>query len=831
MNLIRPSTGGFQGWKPLGPGRTPGRGGASLLLNGRRSMLCLGRWRLCFLGMLLGLNWFAASAWAGGSGLNTLVVINQNSTNSIALGNYYCERRQIPPENVLRITWAGGNIAWDVTQFQTNLLQPLLQAIAARGLSNQIHYVALSMDIPYQTVNGTAVNGTTACLFYGVKTTVGAGGLMLTNSYYFSEGMFPAAAPTAAQGYSFLATMLTGNTLAQAKQLVDQGVVSDGTFPSAPARLAKTSDPLRNIRHTAFNSAIFNTRLRGDYNLVRTNEDSPVGLSGLLGYQTGLAWFNISPHTFVPGAMADSMTSFGGDIFGYTGQTTALAFIGAGAAGSYGTVTEPYSTVAKFPDPQNYFFQARGFSLAECYYQSLNTPYQGLIVGEPLAAPFAAAGTGNWVGLSPGTVLSGTPQLTVQFEAADAARPLQQVDLFVDGKYFRTLTNFPPAGGNLVNVRIGNQTVNYPVPANASLASIATGLAAALNAPAISSVTRTLALAFGDRVELRYIGTNRPTAPSNLHFSADGSPNTAIPSGAPFEVSLGSAAALTTVVVPARSVFLESVALGLRNCSISGSATAGTWLRLSVTKTNGAIVTVAYTNLVSGMTAANVFSNLFLLINAEPALQGADGVLAEDFSAPSFGLPNFNLLARSPGMKAAGIKIVFSSSGTLVGSPSTEAALNSNPADLQPRNHLYLSAGVSSLSTTFSLNTALLPDGDHELTAVAYEGSHVRTQTRVAVPVRIQNTPLTATLSLLDLAATNSVSGSYSVQVSANTNNIATITLYSTGGALGTVSNQSLATFPVAGSALGVGRHPFYAVVQDAWGRRYQTALQVVRFQ
>ena len=123
-------------------------------------------------------------------------------------------------------------------------------------------------------------------------------------------------------------------------------------------------------------------------------------------------------------------------------QTTLLAFINAGAAGSYGTVTEPSGNPQKFPDPQDYFYQARGFSLAECYYQSLYAPYQGLIVGEPLAAPFAQAGAGGWTGVATNAVLSGTAQLGVAFSAADANHPLQQIDLFVDGQYFQTLTNW-----------------------------------------------------------------------------------------------------------------------------------------------------------------------------------------------------------------------------------------------------------------------------------------------------------------------------------------------------------------------------------------------------
>jgi hypothetical protein len=42
-------------------------------------------------------------------------------------------------------------------------------------------------------------------------------------------------------------------------------------------------------------------------------------------------------------------------------------------------------------------------------------------------------------------------------------------------------------------------------------------------------------------------------------------------------------------------------------------------------------------------------------------------------------------------------------------------ALNQNVSDLQPRNHLYLTAGVTNLSLTFPLDTTALSDGSHEL--------------------------------------------------------------------------------------------------------------------
>jgi hypothetical protein len=60
--------------------------------------------------------------------------------------------------------------------------------------------------------------------------------------------------------------------------------------------------------------------------------------------------------------LGDSLTSYAGDILENSGQTPLLAFLEAGAAGSYGTVVEPCNYTEKFPDPVDYFYQARGFS-------------------------------------------------------------------------------------------------------------------------------------------------------------------------------------------------------------------------------------------------------------------------------------------------------------------------------------------------------------------------------------------------------------------------------------------------------------------------------------
>src|SRR5579872_3783110 len=151
-------------------------------------------------------------AFAGGSGLNVLVVVNPNSPNSLALGNYYCERRQVPPQNVIRLqNWSGGNLMWTRGEFNQALFKPLLGALSTRGLTRQIDFVLLSMDIPYQVTEAGSINSTTSVLFYGFKpdsaTAQTSCGIpdFSSNSYAFSEMRFRDSPPDTAPANAFLA--------------------------------------------------------------------------------------------------------------------------------------------------------------------------------------------------------------------------------------------------------------------------------------------------------------------------------------------------------------------------------------------------------------------------------------------------------------------------------------------------------------------------------------------------------------------------------------------------------------------------------------------------
>ncbi len=732
---------------------------------------------------------------------------------------------------------------------------------------------------------------------------------------------------------------------------------------------------------------------------------------------------------FIPGAIADSMTSYGGIIFGPNGQTTLLEFIQAGASGSYGTVTEPSAALDKFPDPRVYFYQARGFSIAESYYQSLVDPHEGLIVAEPLSAPYAARASGSWTTST--TNLRGASILGCRFNSADSRLPLQQIDLFVDGKLQSTLTNISPQAGNLLSVSLNGFPVDYEVPPGANLARIAAELAGKINSPEIAAATGIKASSFGDRIQLessatnetdisyffsppeglhgnfyrvRYLPGSAPAQVAPLGHDAAGSfqlrlegpndvesvveastnlihwtpfltnfmggtvtlldpearfhlrrfyrvasqpadirprlsmlppngplrilttthlpytveasadlvtwdsiytnfagasmdfqdhqaryspsrfyrallqpalpsppPQWTVDSSAPdntvimridrptrafaVEVSsdlvhwntvhvnreVGKAVATVssakgkalfagTFIEASRDRFLDSLASGETACVINGTVQQGTCLTLNITKTDGSRLSLTATNEAFPGTVFGLCEQLTNLINSSPSLQGPDGLMAEDLVEGVFGAACFNLVARSPGQRAANLVIEFVLPASLVSQPEGASRIGRNMEDLRPRNHLHVTCGAHDLRSVFSFDTSKLPDGFHELAAVAYEGSHVRTQSRITLPVKVKNRDLTAQITLPGVPATTSIPDLLRVRVTASTNAIRTLQLYSTGGLLGTVTNRSTAEFTVPSRDLGAGLHPIYAIVEAADGARYRTEVLSHRF-
>ncbi|HUC86079.1 MAG TPA: hypothetical protein VL970_12855, partial [Candidatus Acidoferrales bacterium] len=474
----------------------------------------------------------------------------------------------------------------------------------------------------------------------------------------------------------------------------------------------------------------------------------------------------------------------------------------AGATASYGTVVEPCNYTYKFPDPMVYFYQNRGFCMAEAYYQSLANPYQGLIVGEPLSAPFARPGSAAWNSPAEGSVLSGLASFDLSFFASDTNHPLTQVDLFVDGGFMETITNVPPGAGNVLSVSVGTNTASYTIAPGDSLGSAAVGLASSLNS--LENKSGAQATAVGDRLVLRsqVVSTLGDQIPMQARSA------------------IGSASELDSFASAPLPTFVDSSAFGYHAVQAANSPNPGDWLQLTITKTNGLQVTEAVTNVQTNATITSLLQDLMNQINGDPALQTADGVSASDLLYQGNGFYFFLVNGNSPGWPAAQIQTSFTGSPDLLPTPAGTYTLDDNFLDLEPRAHVYLSSGAAFLPVQFTLDTTRFADGFHQLTAVAYEGTSVHTQTRIERSVQFRNTPLTATLS----AVGSSTNGDLLFTVAANASNITQIQLFSTGGAAAAATNMASALLTASATNLGAGLHPFYALAIDSNGHKYQTA-------
>lgn len=189
--------------------------------------------------------------------------------------------------------------------------------------------------------------------------------------------------------------LLAASSPALAHRLIDRASTSIGALALrgvAPSRVhyMNTADAARNVRASLFPPAGAVPRL-GLEVLVEDGDLPAAGSERVVLVQTGVARFSGAEAIgWLPGALADHLTSYGGVLDRSAGQSTALDWIDAGVTASYGTVSEPCNHPQKFPHPQLLLMHyLQGSTALEAYWKSVAWPRQGLFVGDPLAAPFA----------------------------------------------------------------------------------------------------------------------------------------------------------------------------------------------------------------------------------------------------------------------------------------------------------------------------------------------------------------------------------------------------------------------------------------------------------
>ena len=364
---------------------------------------------------------------AGGGPENVFLVVNAASVDSLTVANAYAALRGIPPINVLMLPWQGSIESVPIGTFREELLRPILQAIDSRKLAPQIDAIAYSTDFPWRidftselpaelvgkdkfssgsltgmtTLYAAVQSGSPAYLdpasnFYwrpldsdGVPKT--------TDGFRGWYGWGPRGELMEAGGSRYLLSVMLGvsmgrgNTVPEILRYLRSAAAADGLKPKGTVYFVNNSDVRSTTRSGVFAATVKALEKLGVQAEVVPGT-LPLGKNDVAGLMTGAADFDWpgSGSAIVPGAICENLTSYGGIFTPSAGQTPLSAFLRAGAAGSSGTVIEPYALQAKFPHAAIQVHYARGASLAEAFYQSVRSPYQLLVVGDPLCRPWAS---------------------------------------------------------------------------------------------------------------------------------------------------------------------------------------------------------------------------------------------------------------------------------------------------------------------------------------------------------------------------------------------------------------------------------------------------------
>jgi len=320
---------------------------------------------------------------------NVLVLYKKSDSQSKKIAEYYSEKRHVPRSQLIAVDISGNPKKISRAKFSE------IRDQIAKHLNKNIKILLLTWHAPYR-VDCMSI---TSAFSLGFDEKYCSGKSTLFKSCHTTaiSPYFNASTDTLWQRKNLrLSIMLSGQSFEDAKQLIDRGIAADNSEPEGEAYFVRTKDSARSTRWSSFKRLVeFWPKQKGislHYIDERQNSMSTVikNQKNIMFYMTGSAKVtDIDTNSYLPGAIADHLTSYGGAGIDNSGQMSVYRWLEAGVTGSYGAVVEPCNYTEKFPDAQvlvpSYL---SGDTLIEAYWKSVQQPGQGIFVGEPLACPW-----------------------------------------------------------------------------------------------------------------------------------------------------------------------------------------------------------------------------------------------------------------------------------------------------------------------------------------------------------------------------------------------------------------------------------------------------------
>jgi len=302
------------------------------------------------------------------------VIVNDEDPLSRRIADYYRERRGLEPRQLIHVRLNPERRQLPPKQFER------IRRMVMEQLPPGTRALALTWARPYR-VGCMSITTAFAAGFDRAWCSQQRCAPTRRNPRYGGNLSAPGAE-------AILPTMaIAARDFDQARALIDRGLAAEDRWPQGRAYLMITSDKARNVRKVFFPA--IRERLAPLIDIEIIEADALRDVRDILFHFTGRAQVDgLDSLGFVPGAVADHLTSAGGQLTD-SKQMSALRWLEAGATGSYGTVVEPCNLLGKFPHPGVVMVRyLHGARLVEAYWDSVAMPGEGIFIGDPLASPF-----------------------------------------------------------------------------------------------------------------------------------------------------------------------------------------------------------------------------------------------------------------------------------------------------------------------------------------------------------------------------------------------------------------------------------------------------------
>jgi uncharacterized protein (TIGR03790 family) len=288
-----------------------------------------------------------------------VVAANSNSEASLHIARHYCGLRKLPAWQLLSLSFANP-IKMSDAEF----------AKLQEAIPDSADVVAFSFDVPYRL----GKRSVSAALIGG------------PHPWYQSRIPFEREVDLGRRRI-LPSTYLSAHNVRDAERMLSDAQVHYRSPKEAGSFYFCTGVGPRGLRNPQNKSGIELVRSLGG-RAVLTPSHSLADKSDILWQMTGFPRLTLGDG-YLPGSVVDNMTSLGGYLRDPRSQSTVHDFIRAGASGGYGCVYEPYTHWQRFANSAHAAHYLSGAPLFEAYLRSVLDWEMGLVVGDPLMAPFA----------------------------------------------------------------------------------------------------------------------------------------------------------------------------------------------------------------------------------------------------------------------------------------------------------------------------------------------------------------------------------------------------------------------------------------------------------